>query len=197
MKKINENKAYVIDTSAIIEKIPSIKVNDGSIKEGKILVPHAVVAELENQANRGRDIGLIGLEEIQELRSLCEKNKKLTLEFIGERPSEHQIRHAKHGEIDAYIRSMAQDFKATLITADLIQAASAKALGIQVDYVKVVKYQEELTLQKYIDNTTMSLHLKEGHYVMAKRGKPGDWKLEQLTKVPLKSEEVQDYAKEI
>src|SRR3989344_5755525 len=102
MKKIM--KAYVIDTSAIIEKIPTSKIKEKKITEGKILIPHAVIAELENQANRGKEIGLIGLEEIQELRVLCEKNKKLTLEFIGDRPSEHQIRHAKHGEIDAYIR---------------------------------------------------------------------------------------------
>ena len=196
MKKLNK-KAYVIDTSAIIEKIPTIKINDRSIKEGEILIPHAVVAELENQANRGRDIGLIGLEEIQELRKLCEKNSKLSLKIIGERPSEHQIRHAKHGEIDAYIRSLAEEFKATLITADMVQSESGKALGIDVDYVKVVKYKEELTLQKYIDNQTMSLHLKEGNFVMAKRGKPGNWKLEKLTKNHLTSKEVQDYAKEI
>jgi ATPase len=198
MKKINENiEAFVLDTSAVIEKIPSIKIHDKSIASGKIIIPHAVIAELENQANRGKDIGLIGLEEIQELREICKKNEKIKLEFLGERPSEHQIKFAKSGEIDAYIRNLADIHNATLITADLVQAESAKALGIKVDYIAVVKYKEELTLQKYIDNKTMSLHLKEGNYAMAKKGSPGNWELTQVSKEKLTTEQMQEYAKEI
>ncbi len=186
---------YVIDTSAIIEKIVSSKIKNKKITKGQILIPHAVIAELENQANRGKEIGLIGLEEIQEIRDLTKKT--LTLEFIGDRPSEHQIKHAKSGEIDAYIRDLAFQNDATLITADIVQAKSAKALGISVDFIEVVKYQEELTLQKYLDNQTMSLHLKEGNYVMAKKGAPGNWQLEQVTKTKLTPEQMQTYAQEI
>ncbi|MDP3917447.1 MAG: PINc/VapC family ATPase [Nanoarchaeota archaeon] len=191
----NISKKYVIDTSAIIEKIPSSKIKNKEITSGVILIPHAVLAELENQANRGKEIGLIGLEEIQELRELCKT--KLSLEFVGERPSDHQIKHAKSGEIDAYIRGLAGENHATLITADVVQAESAKALGIPVDFIKVVKYQEELSLQKYIDSTTMSLHIKEGNPILAKKGSPGNWKLEKVTQKNLKGEEVQDFAKEI
>ncbi len=194
MKKIM--KRYVVDTSAIIEKIPTTQIKEKKITEGEIIIPHAVIAELENQANRGKEIGLIGLEEIQEIRELCKKNK-VTLSFAGERPSEHQIRHAKSGEIDAYIRELASQNSATLITADLVQAKSGKALGIEVDYIEIVKYQEKLTLEKYIDNKTMSLHLKENNYVMAKKGSPGNWKLEKVSKTKITPEQMQEFAQEI
>ena len=188
-------KKYVIDTSAIIEKIPSVKIKEKKITEGEIIIPHAVVAELESQANRGKEIGLIGLDEIQEIRDLC--NKKLTLTFLGERPSEHQIRHAKSGEIDAYIREIATENEAILITADLVQAKSGKALGLEVDYISIVKFQEELSLEEFLDDKTMSLHLKEDNYIMAKRGGPGNWNLEQVNKTKLTTDEMQGYAQEI
>ncbi len=186
-------KTYVIDTSAIIEKIPTRKLKDKSLKTGKILIPHAVIAELENQANRGKEIGLIGLEEIQELRN----NKKIELEFVGERPSDHQIKHAKSGEIDAYIRDLADKNNSILITADKVQAESAKALGILVEFVEVSKYDKELSIQKYIDNETLSLHIKEGNPILAKKGKPGEVNLIQVSKETLTGEEIQEFAKEI
>ncbi len=190
-------KAYVTDTSAIIEKILSTRIKNKKITSGRIMIPHAVIAELENQANKRKEIGLIGLEEIQELREITEKNKKFSIEFLGQRPTEHQIRLAKSGEIDAYIRELAGEYKATLITADLVQATSAKALGISVEHIEIKKYQEELSLQKYLDKKTMSLHLKEGTPMMAKKGSPGKWELVQITKNKLKAEEIQEYAKEI
>jgi ATPase len=190
-------KAYVTDTSAIIEKILSTRIKNKKITSGKIIIPHAVVAELENQANKRKEIGLIGLEEIQELRETTLKNKKFSIEFLGNRPTEHQIRLAKSGEIDAYIRSLAGEQKATLITADLVQATSARALGISVEYIEIKKFQEALSLQKYLDDKTMSLHIKEGTPIMAKKGSPGSWELVKVTKNKIKAEEIQNYAKEI
>tara|TARA_Y100000310_G_scaffold81277_1_gene77876 strand:- start:210 stop:2015 length:1806 start_codon:yes stop_codon:yes gene_type:complete len=193
----NKHKIYVPDTSAIIEKILSSRIKNKKLTSADVLVPHAVVAELENQANRGKEIGFIGLEEIQEIRDFTKKNKSLSLSFIGERPSEHQIKLAKSGEIDAYIRELAANNQAILITADKVQAESGRALGTEVDYVEVVKYKEELSLGKYLDNKTMSLHIKEGHYIMAKRGEPGNWELKQLTKKKVTPDEIQEYVKEI
>ncbi len=194
---MKNKKTFVIDTSAIIEKIPTNKIHNKSIKEGMIIIPHAVVAELENQANRGKEIGLIGLEELQELQTITKKSKTLSLDFVGDRPSEHQIRHAKSGEIDAYIRSLAEQHDAVLITADRVQAESAKALDIEVDFVSIVKYEKELTLQEYIDDETMSLHIKENMPIMAKKGHPGDWKLVAVSKKTFSGEQIQEFAKEI
>ncbi|HLE06281.1 MAG TPA: PIN domain-containing protein, partial [Candidatus Nanoarchaeia archaeon] len=115
---------YVPDTSVIIEEILSKEILEGTLS-GTILIHNAVVAELEHQANTGQEIGLIGLKEIKTLRELSEQGK-ITLEFIGERPSAEQIKYAKKGEIDALIRKNTYDNNATLITADLVQARSAE-----------------------------------------------------------------------
>ena len=125
-------KKYVTDTSVLIEKLVSDLITKNEIK-GTILIPHAVIAELESQANRGLEIGFLGLEEIQAIRNL--KKPGVTMEFIGDRPTDQQIKFAKSGEIDACIRELAKKHEATLITADKVQTESAKAFGIE--YFKV------------------------------------------------------------
>ena len=94
---------YVPDTSVIIAEILSKEVKEGELK-GRVLIPNSVVAELEHQANTGQEVGLIGLKELKTLRELSEE-KKIELEYIGERPSAEQIKYAKKGEIDALIRN--------------------------------------------------------------------------------------------
>lgn len=183
---------YVTDTTVLIERIVSNLIKKKEIK-GIILIPHAVIAELENQANRGLEIGFLGLDEIQELRKL----KNIKIQFIGERPNEHQIRHAKSGEIDAYIREIAMKQNATLITADKVMAESAKAFGIMVKYYDLRQPKEKLEIEKFFDSQTMSVHLKEDCFVYAKRGFPGSWKLEQVSKEKLSSEDLQRISKEI
>ncbi len=183
---------YVIDTSAIIEKIGSKLVRKGEIK-GKIIIPHAVISELENQANKGHEIGFLGLEELQELR----KFKEVLIEFVGERPTESQIRFAKSGEIDAVIRDVAFKNKAVLITGDKVQAESAKAFGIKVKYVEQKEPKEKLEIEKFFDEKTMSIHLKENCFPYAKKGKPGEWELVRVGNKKLNSEKIQEIAKEI
>lgn len=99
------------------------------------------MAELENLANKGREEGFIGLEEITKLH----QNKQIKLYFQGTRPKEFQIRYAKSGEIDALIRNIAKKNRATLITADLVQAKSAQAYGLQVIFLrpKIIKKKKK------------------------------------------------------
>src|SRR3989344_5009284 len=147
-------KKYVIDTSVTIEKIASKLIKENKIK-GKILIPNAVVSELENQANKGLEIGFLGLEELQELQKL--KSKDIEIEFIGERPNEFQIRQAKSGEIDAYIRQIAHNEKAILITGDKVQSESGKAFGLEVMYIELRPTKEKSEIESYFDEHTMSV----------------------------------------
>ncbi len=187
-------KKYVTDTSVLIERLVTDLITKNEIK-GTILIPHVVIAELESQANRGLEIGFLGLEEIQGIRNL--KKPGVTMEFIGDRPTDQQIKYAKSGEIDAYIRELAKKHDATLITADKVQTESAKAFGIEVKYFNLRQTKAKLEIEKYFDEQTMSLHLKEDCYPMAKRGAPGNWKLEQVGEQKLSSEHLQNIAKEV
>ena len=133
-QKQNQEKkeVYLVDTSAIIHRKVSKFARQGRIK-GLILVPNAAIAELENLANKGNNVGFKGLDEIAKLH----RYKNLRLKFVGPRPSEHHIKYAKSGEIDALIRSLANTYHATLITADIVQSKSAAAYGIKVLFHKV------------------------------------------------------------
>jgi ATPase len=181
---------YVLDTSVVIEKAISKLIKKKEIA-GTVFIPKAVISELENQANTGRETGLIGLEEIQNLQTM------IKVEIIGDRPNLSQIKYAKRGgEIDSLIKDLAQEFQATLVTADLVQAESAKAIGVQVMYL-APQVTATLEIEKYFDDTTMSIHLKENTAPVAKRGKPGAWELVKVKKTVMPQEEVQKLAKEV
>ncbi len=145
MEKRNRNQkkqkqrikqSYVVDTSVIIGGKLTKLIRKGL--RGKLLIPNTVIAELENLANKGREEGLQGLDEIANLHEL-KKTHRFSLFFIGPRPSGHQIKYAKSGEIDALVRHLAYKNKATLITADIVQSKSARAYGIKVFFIEVPK----------------------------------------------------------
>jgi ATPase len=195
---LKENKMgnYVVDTSVIVEKAISKLIRNSEI-EGKIIIPNAVLAELEHQANEGKETGMIGLEELQELQKLS-KDGKAEIEFHGARPNLYQIKYAKSGgEIDALIRDLAYQVGAILITADRIQAESGKALGMEVRYIQLEKPKKRLEIERFFDEETMSVHLKENCSAYGKKGGPGNWKLVALDKEILGSNKVQEIAKEI
>jgi len=161
----------------------------------KIVVPEAVVAEIEHQANEGKAIGHTGLEELKKLRELADKGKIL-LEFYGERPELWQIKRAKAGEIDHMVREVARELNATLITGDQVQRDIAIAKGIEVIYLEG-KREPKTRLEDFFDEETMSVHLKAGVKPLAKKGKPGEWKLVPIREEPLSEEELEDIADDI
>jgi len=187
---------FVPDTSTIIEGFITSLIEKGEIK-GKLIIHKAVLAELEHQANFGREIGEMGLEEIKKIRERCEK-KKIKLEFNGARPSITQIRNAKSGEVDAMIRDLAWQENATLITADKVQAKVSEAIGIKTILLEMpVKKAKKPKISKYFTEGVMSAHIKEEVPVFVKQGTPGNWVFKQATKKPLTKEEVKEIAEDI
>ncbi len=187
-------EVYVPDTSVLIEGLVSQLVRQGKIR-GKIVIHRAVIAELEHQANSGKAIGFAGLREVSELRRLAEQGL-IEFEVGGRRPTPNEIEAAKKGAIDALIREYAAEIGATLITSDRIQALVAEAIGVPVIYIPP-REKEEVSIEKFFDKNTMSVHLKEGVVPRAKRGRPGDWKLVDLDEKPLTREELEEIAREI
>ena len=131
-------------------------------------------AELEAQANHGREIGLRGLEELRKLSELA-KVGKIELEYVGTRPNLDQIKLAGGGEIDAMIRDVALELGASFLTSDQVQSRVAEAMGLDVEYVRPQREPiKSLSLEKYFTEDTLSVHLKEGAVPMAKRGRVGE-----------------------
>ncbi len=190
-------KKLVADSSILIDgKISEMLEKD--LIEGleEVIIPLAVLDELQAQASKGREPGFVGLEELKKIRKLCEK-KKIDLRFTGERPSLEDIKLAKGGRLDALIRDVAKDEKATLVTADYVQGLVGEAEGVKVEYIAPEIKTEGLSFEKYFTPDTMSVHLKEKVIPMAKRGKPGQFKLMKIGDKPLTKEEVQKMTYEI
>lgn len=187
----------VPDTSVVIDGRISTRVKSGDLAGKRIVIPEAVVAELEAQANHGRDTGVKGLEELRRLSELA-KSGKIELEYVGVRPNLDQIKLAGGGEIDAMIRDVALEIGASFITSDGTQFKVAQAMGIEVEYVRPQRDPiKQLSLEKYFTDDTLSIHLKEGTVPMAKRGKVGDFSLVRIADKPLTERDLRDISREI
>jgi len=187
---------FVLDTSVIINgNVPEI-MQDKIKQNSQIIIPIAVLDELQAQASMNKSHGVEGLLEIKRIRDVC-KARKISLEFAGTRPTIEEIRLAKHGRIDAIIKDIALENDATLITCDYVQHLVSEAHGIKSIHISSTKEDSKLQFEKYFDNDTMSVHLKEGTFPFAKKGVPGNLKLVRLEGKRLKAEEVYEIIKEV
>ena len=187
-------KCIIPDTSAVIIGAVSEIAKDLDYPE--IIVPEAVVCELEHQANANRSEGHEGLKELQKLQKL-QDDGELAVTFKGKRPTNYDIRYAKSGEIDSIIRDLARSEMGTLLTNDKVQAEVAKSQGIPVKYYEQKYTPKILSIEKYFDETTMSIHLKENVPLMAKKGTPGHIEFVQLNEKRYSREELEEIVREI
>lgn len=174
---MNDEFSIVPDTSVIIDGRITAKLKAGEFKNARVIVPEALVSELEAQANRGRETGFKGLEELKELSDMA-KNREINLEFTGKRPSLEQIKLASSGEIDSMIRAVAVDNNAIFITSDRVQSEVARAKGLNVEYLTpLMEKLKSLKIEEFFTDDTLSVHLKTNVIPMAKKGSVGKQKL--------------------
>ncbi|MEA1932726.1 MAG: PINc/VapC family ATPase [Euryarchaeota archaeon] len=187
----------VPDTSAVIDGRVSERIADGSYKEATVLVPEAVVGELESQANAGYDSGWNGLEELQELTGLADEGE-IELEYVGRRASGSEQAGASEGDVDAIIRDVAEDHEATLLSSDIVQSEVAKAKGLAVEYVEPeVQSDQDLPIAQFFDDETMSVHLKTDTRPKAKRGALDGMSYKTIDETVTSDEQMDEWADEI
>lgn len=175
----------VVDTSIIINGQIIKQIESGQIKDAEIIIPIAVLDELQSQASQKREQGFVGLVEIKKLKEF--EKEGISIRFDGVRPSLDEIRLADRGRIDAIIKDVAKQNNAILYTSDNVQSLVAQAEGIEVTYIKPEIKQTTLEFLRFFDSDTMSVHLKEGRKPMAKRGRPGAFKLVEIDNMTLTS----------
>jgi ATPase len=187
----------VPDTSVLIDGRITSMIKAGEYKGATIIVPEAVIAELEAQANNGREIGFSGLNELQSLCKMAEE-KTIELKFSGIRPSLEQVKLASGGEIDAMIRGIAIENSARFITSDNVQAEVARAKGLDVIYLKPqVSDFVPLGIDQFFDEHTIAVYLKERVPPAAKKGTINDMKLVKIRDQPCSEYELRNLAQEI
>ncbi|WP_371503737.1 PINc/VapC family ATPase [Nitrosopumilus adriaticus] len=170
----------VADTSVIINGELITQIENGSIKNSQIIIPQAVFDELQSQASNKKEQGFVGLEKIKTLNEL---SGSFGLEIImkGPHPSTDDIKFAASGRIDALITDMAKQNGAVLYTSDKVQHLVAQAEGIETVFLKTKIKNEKLEFLKFFDSETMSIHLKENQFPLAKKGTPGAFLLTQIS----------------
>jgi ATPase len=186
----------VCDSSIIIDGKISQMVKKDELKDIEIIIPLAVLDELQAQASKGREPGFVGLDELKILREICNE-KGIKIRFTGDRPSIDDIKLARSGRLDALIRDVAKSENGILYTADYVQALVGEAEGTKVKYIPAQIKITGLKFEKYFTPETLSIHLKEDVVPMAKRGKPGKFELVKLSKEPLTEDEINDMIREI
>ncbi|QGA80400.1 PINc/VapC family ATPase [Candidatus Nanohalobium constans] len=181
----------VPDTSALIDGEVSKLVDEGELEDVEVVIPEFVVDELENQANKGMEVGYKGIEELEQFQEL----DNITVSFTGRKPTTEEIKMASNGRIDALIRDVAEEMDATLFTGDYVQYRLAEAKGVDVRFFET-EDDLKFSLEDYFDDKTMSVHLKEGDVPRAKKGLPGEFELEQIGENVIEREEIEDLISE-
>ncbi len=169
----------VIDTSVIINGYITKQIESNIIKDTDIIIPVAVLDELQSQASQKKEQGFTGLNEIKKLQTIS-KQYGISVKIEGTHPSFDDVRLSGRGRIDAIIKDIAKQQNATLYTSDHVQSLLAQAEGIEVNFQKTVIKQDGFDFLRFFDSETMSVHLKEGLKPMAKRGKPGSFNLQEI-----------------
>ena len=193
-------RKIVPDTSVIIDGRLSSRIKDRELKGVEVVIPEAVVSELEAQANKGKEIGFKGLEELSELRRLADRGE-IVLRFSGVQPTLEEIKLSKEGRVDALIRSTAFEVGGLFLSEDRIQSIIAGAKGLDVEYVppKVVNPAElgPLKIERFFAEDTMSVHLKIGVSPMAKQGPVGMVRYVRIRDEPVTYPELSSISREL
>jgi len=186
----------VLDTSVIINGLFIAQVESGTIRNCEIIIPQAVIDELQSQASQKKDQGFFGLKQIKNLKNLS-KNFGLNISISGSHPSSEDIRMAGKGKIDSIIKDIAKKNQATLYTSDTVQNLVAQTENISTVFLQPSVIEEKLEFLKYFDSETMSVHLKENQSPLAKKGKPGFFVLTKINDEILSRDDLEFISKQI
>ncbi|MDR0980993.1 MAG: PINc/VapC family ATPase [Methanocalculaceae archaeon] len=188
----------VPDTSVVIDGRVTALIEQGEYRGATIIIPEAVFAELEAQANQGREIGFSGLSELQKLCRMKEDGL-INLEYVGVRPKLEQVKLAGGGEIDSMIREVAITHNATFLTSDYVQAEVARAKGINVVFLRpevTDNFAAPLLIDAFFDENTFAVYLKERVAPYARKGTIRESKLVTIRDAPATEYELRAIAQE-
>ncbi len=184
---------YIPGTTVIIERTLSKLIEKGVIR-GRILVPKEYIYFFESMARSGSAIGLLGLEELSAIRNIVSEEMGISIEFIES--GYRDFHHLTQMDLDRLVVDLAKKTGAKVLTHDRIQYTACKALNVDA---MLIEYSDRgsLWFEKYFDHETLSLHIKEGAPVMAKKGRPGEWRLVVIDENPVKREDVELLIEEV
>ncbi|MCE4606056.1 MAG: Flp pilus assembly complex ATPase component TadA [Desulfurococcales archaeon] len=164
------------------------------IKGPIVYVHRAVLDHLFYEAKRGITRAITGIGELEKIYDIVVKSNGGSIIYYSEgyRPmsviAEEMTR--------SLTRDLAKETDSILVTSDMMESSASRAMGVKVLYLGSTE-KVELRISKYFDDKTMSVHLKEDAYPIAKKGKPGKWIFVVLERRKLRREELEDISREL
>ena len=174
---------YLLDKSALLVNVADAVENNRIV--GNFWVHKTLLMELEREVSEGKVSAEIALDELNRLRDLSER-----LLFAVDVVGEHVNRPSFEAEVDY---CLAHD--CTLVVGNATQKKIAESMNVKVYYL--APSTAGLSIEKYFDESTMSVHLKEGTLPKAKKGVPGKWTFVTLGDKPSTADEIKRYLMEM
>jgi len=198
-KIVQKTEKVAPDVPSIIEGVLLGKLEKKELQCETILIHNAIVAWLEHQAADNKAAGQIGIDELKKIRDFSNtvSDQGLKIEFAGRTPAHHELMHIHISDLNTYARELAYENDATFFTCDKMHAKVAMAKGTNTILVELDKLQKKIMLEKFFDETTMSVHLRENVSPGAKKGRPGAWTFSVIRDKKLTRDEVQEISREI
>ena len=181
------NSLRYIPTLSVLTSGELIKLVDSGRIKGEILIPWGLISFLERLAERGDVIGIKGLNELKKLR------EKASIKFIEDRSREEDL---TKDHLESLIRRLAFKERAIIVTDKEIHVRIAEAMGLKTFFIKTDE-DKRLLLEKFFDEHTMSIHLKENVVPHAKKGHPGRWKFVPIRDKPIERREIDEIIEDI
>ncbi|MEM2025849.1 MAG: ATPase, T2SS/T4P/T4SS family, partial [Desulfurococcaceae archaeon] len=173
---------------------------DGTLKEvvvsgrvrGTLFLLSEMVEYFTSLARQGDGIGIVGVEELKDLYEVVDK---LGLSDFVKIETVSLNRKVDPEELNIYARRFAKENGCIYITSDEVARDAARLQGVEVLYLG--KTREVLTLEKFFGPEVMSVHLKEGLPPLGKVGRPGNWRIVQLSSEPLSRKQLEIVVREL
>uniref|UniRef100_A0A7C4NQ66 ATPase n=1 Tax=Ignisphaera aggregans TaxID=334771 RepID=A0A7C4NQ66_9CREN len=191
--KVAFEEVYIPDTTVVIERTLSKIIKDGLIR-GKIVIPKEYLTFFESRTSQGSALGLLCLQEISEVVDLARKREDIDVMILDSGHREAYVNDLS--DLDNIARETAKKLGGKLLTHNSVQKMICSIMDVDVILLPR-SADRELPFEKYFDNLTLSLHIKEGAPILAKKGKPGSWSLTIIDDRPQPREIVELLVEEI
>ncbi len=160
----------------------------------RVYVHTSVLDYLYREARKGVTRAITGIGELEKIHEYMTGTGRGELVYYSD--GYRATPNISEELVRSYTRQLARSTDSLLVTSDMLEASTSRALGVRVLYLGASEGVEP-RIAHYFDDKTMSVHLKEDAYPIAKKGKPGNWIFVVLEKKKLSRDELEDLSREI
>ncbi|MCU7787401.1 PINc/VapC family ATPase [Pyrobaculum sp. 3827-6] len=182
---------YVADSSVVLDGTLKEAVVAGKVR-GTVFILSELVEYFSQLARSGDGVGVVGMEELSDLYDVVDKLGLGDFVKIEVVPAGRRL---EPGELDAYARRLAKENGYVYITSDELARDTAVVEGVEVLYLG--RTRDVLAIEKFFGPDIMSVHLKEDLPPFGKAGRPGSWRIVQLSEEPLTRKQLEAVVREL